>query len=268
MFSFSNLLLHHGYWVLFVYVLAVGLGLPIPADPLLLLMGAMVGNHQYSFFPSLVIAVAAALMGDVTWYQLGRSRGRRVLGLLCKLSIEPDTCVRKTETGFAKRGPAALLFAKFVPGIGLLSVSLAGVSAIPFWLFLLADAAGCLFWVGSYLLAGRIFHRQLDLVIAWLGLFGRRAGLVIAILIALYLAAKYLQRQRFLRKLRAARITPEEALDLLQGRKPVTFIDLRHPTDVERSGLKIAGASLLRPEQLLANSAQIPDDSEIILYCT
>lgn len=268
MVSLGSILFRHGYAALFVYVLAVGLGLPLPADPLLLVMGAMVGNHQYGFFASLATAVAAALMGDLLWYQLGRLRGRWVLGFLCKLSFEPDTCVRKTEAAFAKRGAAALLFAKFVPGIGLLSVSLAGVTAIRFWVFLLADAAGCALWATSYLLLGRIFHRQLDVIFAWLGLFGRRAGLVIGVIAALYLAAKYLQRRRFLRKLRIARITPQQALDLLEAGEAVTFIDLRHAADVERSGLKIAGASLFQPDELLTDSLPVPENGEIILYCT
>ncbi len=123
----GKLLLLHGYWVLFVYLSAVGLGLPIPADPLFLLMGALVGNHEYSFFTSLSIAVGATLIGDILWYQFGRMRGRPVLGFLCKLSLEPDICVRKTESAFSKRGAAALLFSKFVPGLSLLSVALAGI---------------------------------------------------------------------------------------------------------------------------------------------
>ncbi|MBV9267336.1 MAG: VTT domain-containing protein [Acidobacteriaceae bacterium] len=268
MFSFGSLLLRHGYWFLFTYVLAVGMGAPLPADPLLLFMGAMVGNHQYSFLPSLLIAVSALLVADILWYQLGRLRGGRVLGLLCKLSFEPDTCVRKTEAGFAKHGAATLLFAKFVPGIALLSVCLAGVSKIPFPIFLLADVAGCTLWASSYLLLGRVFHRQLDVLIGWLGLFGRRAGLVVLALLAIYVLAKYLQRRRFVRKLRLARITPQQALNMIETGQPVTFIDLRHASDVERSGMKIAGALRVAAEDLLKGSPQIPETGEIILYCT
>jgi membrane protein DedA with SNARE-associated domain len=262
------LLLKHGYLVLFIYVLAVMIGVPIPADPFLLLMGTMVGNQQYSFFACLLIAVAAALIGDILWYEIGRARGRWVLGFLCKLSLEPDACVRKTEATFARRGAGALLFSKFVPGMGLLSVSLAGVSRIRYSLFLPADMAGCALWAGCYLLLGRIFHRQLDDVIGWLGLFGRRAGLVLAGLLVLYIAAKYLQRKRFIRKLRVDRITPSEAMDLIKSGQPVTIVDLRHPAEVERDGLKIAGALVLRPDDLRANSWQIPPDREVILYCT
>jgi membrane protein DedA with SNARE-associated domain len=111
-----------------VYVAAVGLGLPIPVDPVFLLMGALTGDHRYSFFLSLISALLPAVLGDLVWYQIGRYRGRSVLSLLCKLSLEPDTCVRKTEGMFAERGSNALLFAKFVPGMSLVAVTLAGIS--------------------------------------------------------------------------------------------------------------------------------------------
>jgi len=267
-FHFRYLLLHHGYLLLSVYVFAVALGVPIPADPVLLLMGAMVGNHQYLFVVSLVAAVFSALAGDIFWYEFGRFRGRSVLALLCKLSLEPDSCVRKTEAAFAKRGAGALLFAKFVPGMNLVAVSLAGIGEMQRWRFLLADAAGCSLWAAAYLLLGRIFYRQVDSLILLLGLFGRRAGLVILGLIASYIGAKYLQRRRFIRKLRTERITPQQARELIESGDPVTVIDLRHPTEVEREGMKIAGALVLRPDELRSRSGEIPQNQEIILYCT
>jgi membrane protein DedA with SNARE-associated domain len=268
LFSFRYLLLQHGYLLLFFYVLAVGIGMPIPADPLFLLMGAMVGNHDYYFGRSLLTAVIASVIGDVLWYEIGRYKGRRVLGFLCKVSLEPDTCVRKTEGAFAKRGAGALLFAKFVPGMSLVSVSLAGISKMTFWRFLLADTAGCALWAGAYLLLGRLFYRQVDSVISALGLFGRRAGFVIAGLVALYIAVKYLDRWRFTRELRINRITPEELRELLEIRHPITIIDLRHPGEVERDGTKITGAVVLRPDELRSRAHEIPLDQQIILYCT
>ena len=267
MLSFGSLL-RHGYWFVFAYVLAQSMGLPLPADPLFLLLGALIGNHQYSFFRCLSTSASAILIGDTLWYHLGRFRGQSVLGFLCKMSLEPDICVRKTESTFAKRGAAALLFSKFVPGIGLLSVTLAGISRIRFWRFLLADAAGAVLWAGSYLLLGRMFHRQLDFLLSKLGFFGRRAGLVLAAGIILYIAIKYFERRRFFHQLRVNRVTPQQALVLLHREQPVTVIDLRHPSEVERVGLKIAGALVLRPEELRSRSGEIPKGQEIILYCT
>jgi membrane protein DedA with SNARE-associated domain len=266
--SFHTLLLNHGYALLFVYVLVVSLGVPIPVDPLFLLMGAQAGDHRYSFFASLVIAMVPTLLGDILWYHIGKYRGQSVLSLLCRLSLEPDTCVRKTESSFSARGSNALLFAKFVPGMTLVSVTLAGISRMPFGRFLLADAAGCTLWAASYLGLGWLFHKQVDKIIAALGLYGRGAGLIILALLAVYLAYKYFQRWRFLHNLRINRITPEQVRALIAEGCPVTIVDLRHPAEVERIGIKIPSALVLRPEDLRSRSHEIPREHEIILYCT
>lgn len=267
-FSFRFFLLGHGYWLIFAYVAAVELGLPLPADPMLLIMGAMVGNHRYAFIPALLTAVSAALIGDVFWYSLGRLKGRSVLGLLCRLSLEPDTCVRKTESTFTKRGAAVLLIAKFVPGISILSIALAGVTKMPRCKFLALDFTGCLFWASSYLVLGRIFYRQVDDVIMWLGLFGRRATLVVLVLITLYIGVKYAQRWWFRRNLRINRVSPEQVRDWLAAGEPITIVDLRHPSEIDADGLKIQGALVLRPDEIRSRSGEIPRDQEIILYCS
>ena len=208
------------------------------------------------------------MLGDAIWYELGRRRGRSILALLCKLSLEPDTCVRKTETRFTKNGAWALLFVKFVPGMTLVSMPLAGATKMPRWSFLLADAAGCTIWVTACLVLGDLFHRQVTILMQSLGLFGRRAGFVAASLIAAYIAYKYFQRVRFRRELRINRVTPEEALALIRSNHPVTFVDLRNPKEIALEGLKIANARILRPDDLRSRSHEIPDEHEAILYCT
>ena len=268
MFSFDNLLLHHGYWLLFGYVLIVSLGVPIPVDPLFLLMGAQAGDHRYSLFLSIVAAIVPALAGDILWYEIGKHKGRSVLSLLCKLSLEPDTCVRKTEAAFSERGSNALLFSKFIPGMSLASVTLAGISRMPFWRFVVADAAGCTLWASAYLTAGWLFHKQVDSIIGSLGLYGRRAGLIVLALLALYLVYKYAQRWLFLRNLRINRVTPEQVRDLLSTGCEVTIVDLRHPAEVERVGIKLPNALVLRPEDLRSRAHEISREHEIILYCT
>ena len=267
-FSIRDLLLHHGYLFLFGYIFAVQSGVPLPADPLLLIMGALIGGHLYGFWPSLVLAGTAALIADTIWFELGRARGRSVLGLLCKFSLEPDTCVRRTETSFARRGARALLFAKFIPGMGLVAMPLSGMIRMPRLRFFLFDASGVTLWALLYLFLGFLFHRQVDAIIVALGLLGRRAGLVVAILIGGYLTFKYVQRWRFLRQLRINRISPEALNKMLETGRVVTIIDLRHPAEVEREGIKISGALLIRPDELHARSVEIPKDREVILYCT
>jgi membrane protein DedA with SNARE-associated domain/rhodanese-related sulfurtransferase len=263
-----TLLLQHGYWFLFLYILAVQAGVPIPADPLLLIMGALAGDRLYTITGALAVVLAASLIVDYCWYELGRRGGRSVLALICKLALEPDTCVRKTESTFSQRGAWALLFTKFVPGMGLVAMPLSGLIRMPRWRFLLADAGGTLLWSGAYLLAGFLFHRQVSAVIEALGLLGRRAGIVALALIGLYLAFKYVQRRRLLRQLRIDRITPEELRRSLDAGESLTVIDLRHPAEVEREGLKLAGAVVIRPDDLRSGAQSIPRDREIILYCT
>lgn len=267
-FSIRSLLLKHGYSFLFAYVFGVTAGVPIPADPLLLIMGAMAGDHRYSLALSLLSVAAAAMAADWIWYEAGRLRGYRVLRILCRFALEPDSCVRSTELAFRKRGAQTLIFAKFVPGMSLVSMPLAGIIHMPRWRFLLADAAGSLLWGLTWLIAGFAFHHQVDDVIGWLGLFGRRAGLSILVLIALYVGYKYLQRWRVMRQLRINRITPHEVREMIERGAPVTIVDLRHPADVAREGLKVAGALVVRPEDLRSRSHEIPEDQEIILYCT
>lgn len=265
---FRSLLLRHGYAFLFWYVFGVQAGVPIPADPLLLIMGALVGDGRYSFWVSGMAAITAALAGDSFWYELGRRRGRSVLSVVCKLSLEPDACVRKTELRFRKRGAWTLLFAKFIPGMSLVSMPLAGVIHMRRWRFLLADAGGCALWAFGYLLLGKLFHREIDMLVNVLGLYGRRAGIVLASLIAAYVAFKYLQRWRFRRELRINRVSPQEALDLLNSGAAITVVDLRNPAEIREVGAKIAGARILQPEDLRSRSHEIPEEHEVILYCS
>lgn len=265
---FRSLLLQHGYAFLFCYVFGVQAGLPIPADPLLLIMGALVGDGHYSLWVSAMGAIIAAMAGDCFWYELGRRRGRSVLAVVCKLSLEPDACVRKTELRFRQRGAWSLLFAKFVPGMSLVLMPLAGVIHMRRRRFLLADAAGCAVWVFGYLLLGKLFHREIDGIISLLGFYGRRAGIIVTSFLAAYIAFKFLQRWRFRRELRINRVSPQEAFTLMNSGEPITVVDLRNPAEIREVGSKIAGARILRPEDLRSRSHEIPDNHEVILYCS
>jgi membrane protein DedA with SNARE-associated domain len=267
--SFTQLLLLHGYYFVFFYVFAVGIGLPIPADPLLLIMGALVGDHHYNFFKAFFAALVPAVTADYIWYEVGRYKGSSVLRLICRLTIEPDTCVRTSEATFTKRGISTLYIAKFVPGLSLISMPMAGVIGMSRRRFLFADAVGCSLWIAAYMLTGVLFHRYVDSLIIQLGLFGQRAGLVIVLVLVFYIAFKYVQRWRILRELRINRITPDAVRELLDTSKNgLTIVDLRHPSEIARDSFKIPGAVIRRPEELRALAREIPPDQEIILYCT
>ena len=150
-------LLHHGYALLLGWVFAEQLGMPVPSMPLLLAAGALAGTGHLSFFASLFYAMLAAVTADSIWYQLGRRKGIKVLQLLCKISLEPDSCVRRTEGLFSKQGARSLLLAKFIPGLGTVAPPLAGIFHMRPERFFFFDAMGSLLWAGTFLGLGYIF---------------------------------------------------------------------------------------------------------------
>src|SRR5262245_40725801 len=99
----------HPYLALFLWILAEQFGLPIPAVPFLLGAGALAAGGRLSLGGALALAVAAALTADVFWFVLGRVRGGGVLGLLCRISLEPDSCVRRMQGVFERHGNRAFL---------------------------------------------------------------------------------------------------------------------------------------------------------------
>ena len=255
-------LLHHGYIVLFATVLVEQLGAPIPAIPALLAMGALIGTEHYSFSIGMSLALAASVAADSVWYVLGRTKGGSVLKLLCRISLEPDSCVSTARSWFTKLGGWALVLAKFLPGLGAVATPMAGLSRMPWWKFLAADAGGVLAWAGAYIGLGFAFRLQLEEAGAAILGFGASLAGVVAGCLALWIAWKYWQRRRFIRSLRVARIQPEE---LMQRLKEVVLIDLRAAAEVED---KLPGALWLDKAELEQRHQEIPRDRDVVLYCT
>jgi membrane protein DedA with SNARE-associated domain len=258
----------HGYSVLFFWVLAEQFGLPLPAAPLLMAAGALAGMGRMSLALALLLAVAAAVIADAAWYELGRRRGGRVLNFLCRMSLEPDSCVRRTEERFAQHGARSLVLAKFLPGFSTVAPPLAGIFGMRFSRFLFFDAAGSLLWAGSFMSLGWIFNEQLERVAVAAESLG---GWLLAILLgalAAYVGWKFLQRQLFLRQLRIARIRPEELKQKLDAGESIYIVDLRHSMDFAATPETIPGAVAIPPDALAEMHGAIPRDREIVLYCT
>ncbi|HXE74407.1 MAG TPA: VTT domain-containing protein [Candidatus Xenobia bacterium] len=261
-------LIQHGYTVIFLFVLAEQLGLPLPAIPLLLAAGALAGTGKLSLSLVLLAAVAASLVADSCWYELGRRKGIRVLQLLCRISLEPDSCVRRTEDVFVRHGARSLLVAKFIPGINTAAPPLAGIFRMRFGRFLAYDTAGAFLWAGAFIGLGWVFSDQLEFVADKAASLG---GWLLAILfggLGGYIGWKYYQRQRFLRALRIARITPAELKRKMDSGEDVVIVDLRHKMDFEAEPETIPGALHVPPEELEQRHQEIPRDRELILYCT
>src|SRR5882672_5729271 len=258
-------LLQHGYTVLLGWVFAEQIGLPLPSMPLLLAAGALAGTGHLSLFASLVYVVLAAVAADSIWYSLGRRKGIKVLQLLCKISLEPDSCVRRTEGVFAKRGPRSLLIAKFLPGLSTVAPPLAGVFHMSVGRFLLYDGVGSILWAGACLGLGFAFSGEIEGIAEHLG-----SGLLVLVLgaLAAYIGYKFLARRRFLRELRIARITADELKRKIDAGEELVIVDLRHSMDFEAEPETIPGAFRMDAKELEEQTDRLPRDREVILYCT
>ena len=257
------------YLVLYAFVLAEQVGLPIPSVPLLLGVGAYAGTGRMSVAGGLLTALAASLPPDVVWYELGRARGRRVLDVLCRLSLEPDSCVRRTENLFMRQGRWALLFAKFVPGLSTIAPPLAGVVGLGRAPFVTLDVLGALIWAGTWIAIGWLSSGAIAPLLdlgARVGHWGLAAG---AAALVGYVGVKLLIRRRFLRSLRIARIEPRELRERLEAGDPdLVVIDTRSALDVVAEPYKIPGAFWIPAESIEQRTGQIPLDRKVVLYCT
>ncbi len=263
-----QLLEQHGLAVIFVMVLGEQLGLPVPASPVLIAGGALAGASRFSSTAAILVASLASLIADFAWYKLGARRGPAILNLLCRISLEPDSCVSSAKTWFARLGARALLFAKYVPGFSTAAPPMAGVTGMPVWRFLLFDAAGSVVWSAGFVLTGVVFRRQLREAIDWVAHFGSIALAVAVALLAFYVALKFYQRRRFILSLRSARITPQELADQIATGQPLWIIDLRHEVELGKPPSGIAGAVWYSRSELDERHVEIPRDRDIILYCS
>lgn len=261
-----NFIVRHGTLVVFAAVLGEQLGLPVPAAIVLLATGAAIGTGQMSLAPVLAAAVIAALIGDFVWYELGARKGRPVLGTLCRLSLEPDTCIRKTEDVYDRYGMAAIVFAKFVPGLSTVAPPLAGVVGIGRSRFLLLDLIGTIAWTSAYVSAGWIFRREIE----WLANVisqTTRSALGAALLIGLgFVAFKYAARRRLLRELRIARVTPGELHMLMQGTDAPLIVDMRG--DAEWAQGALPGALRFSMNELDTVVPARAGSHHVVLYCS
>ncbi len=262
-------LINQGSVVTFLIVLIEQCGLPVPAPPVLLAMGALVARGYFSFPHALALAVAGSLLGDLLWYQLGKRKGHSVLRFLCRISIEPDSCVRNATGSFERHGPRTLLLSKFIPGLSTVAPPLAALAGVKLPRFLFCSAIGAALWAGSYLLLGFIFHNRLEWIAQALDKAGNGIGAAALAGLATWIGFKFWQRHSFLLEIRLARISPEELHDLMQREIPVAIFDLRGKREFEESGMLLPGARWLDPRTLEGEIlAQLGEHREVILYCS
>jgi membrane protein DedA with SNARE-associated domain len=256
----------HGYLLLFCWLAAEQAGLPVPSIPLLLACGALVRTGRLHPLLVLIYGLVACLLADTFWFALGKRRGASVLRLLCRIALEPDSCVRRTENVMLRYGLRSLLGAKFVPGLNAVAAPLAGSAGASFRRFLLFDSAGSLLWIVSVAATGYLFADQLEVIAGYALRAGSGLLVLLGALLTAWIGWKFVQRRRFLWKLAVARVTAEGLRDLLRAGADPLLVDLRH--NLAGGQRQIPGALRISAEELDARHREIPRDREIILFCS
>ncbi|HEY0335037.1 MAG TPA: DedA family protein/thiosulfate sulfurtransferase GlpE [Stenotrophomonas sp.] len=262
-----------GLALVFVNVLALALGLPVPAMPTLILVGAGFAMQAgpvawIGCVAAWLLSVSASLLGDTVWFLAGRRYGTRTLQSLCRLSLSRDTCMKKTERFYGRFGVRVLSVAKFVPGLSMVSVPMAGAMQVRLRAFLRYDALGAALWAGAGIGLGVVFSAQVDYVLDVLARLGSGALVVVGIALALYVAWRWWRRQQLMRSLEAARISVDELYALMQdpARTPAV-LDIRAPGYRDIEPYTIPGAVFADERELGTILSSFPSDRSIVIYC-
>lgn len=268
MHDMQSLLAQHGLLIVFGNVLLAQLGLPLPAMPMLIIAGAFAASGELSFAAILGVTLAASLLGDLPWYFAGRRYGYRIMRTLCRVAIEPDSCVKQTENIFERWGAPSLLVAKYIPGFATVAPPLAGAMGLSLSRFIVFSAAGALLWAAVPVIAGMVFSAQVEQALAWLERMGTRGLLLAAAIIAVYVGAKFLQRHLLIRRLRSVRVNAPQLRKLIDEGAPLVVLDARSHTARKLDPRHIPGAiavNFAEAEKALKTGTH---DHDIVVYCS
>lgn len=265
-----TLISRHGYLLLAAICLAEAIGLPLPAALAILTAGAVAAYGQLHFHLVFLVGLIAMLCGDVLLYFMGRFSGWALLGVLCRLSANPETCILRSAEYFYKRGKMTLLFAKFIPGINTMSPPLAGSMRMRPAQFLAFDSIGAALYIGAYAAAGYIFSDALRAITRGLRSAGFAAEVVLGVGLACYAVYRIVIYRRYRMLDVAPRVPAEEVARRLAAAQPgsILIADVRSHGYYDADSQRIAGSIRLEPNRLADEIKNLSKEREIYLYCT
>ena len=260
------LIQQYGLGFVFLNVLALQAGLPLPAYPTLMVAGALAAAGGTPVYQLVGVGVVGALIADTGWYSAGRTFGMRILSTLCRVSLSQDTCVRQTESIFQRFGPSSMLFAKFVPGFASVATALAGAIRLNYFKFVAFDAVGAALWVGVGVGLGYLFRDAIVDVMAKLSALGKYGVMLVVLGFVLWILVKWFRRYIFIKQLRMDRVTVDELRQLLDEDKVEALVDVRSPLTQAATG-RIPGALAIDMQKIREGFNGVPADGEVIVYC-
>ena len=276
------LVVSHGAWLVFGVTFAARLGVPVPAAPLLVIAGALAmrgqgsgqGSAHSAALTTFGLAIVANILGDGAWFWAGRRHGYKVLRLLCRISISPDSCVRQSESFITRWGGASLVAAKFVPGVSVVAPPMAGALGMSARAFLGWETLAAAIWAGVLMAVGVAFSAQIQQVLDLLSALGVAAleGLAVAAGAYLaYLAWRTWRRRMFLRAVAMSRIEVADLRALLDGGHEPVVIDVRSEGGRVIDARRIPGAIAVVLGEINAHVPALRElagsNREIVLYC-
>lgn len=261
------LLQTYGVLIVFAIVLVEQAGMPIPAFPILVVAGALSVDGGVSWPAAIAVAVGACLLTDLFWFRAGRFYGKRILNLLCRISLSPDYCVSQTEDKFRRFGPKSLIVSKFIPGFNVIASPMSGALGVPTPRFLAFSITGSLFWSGTGVALGAAFHKSVDKLLQTLSDMGTTSLLALLALLALFVGYKYVERRRFLRGVQIERIGVSELVSLMEGGHEPVIIDARSAT-AQQLQQAIPGAIIFNEREPGALMASLDKDRHVVVYCS
>jgi membrane protein DedA with SNARE-associated domain/rhodanese-related sulfurtransferase len=248
--------------VVFISVLLDQGGLPTPSYAPLIVTAALATDAGQPLWPILLVGAAGALVADVAWFAGGRRYGAQLLRLMCRISLSPDSCVGTTRRIYEKFGAPSLMLAKYIPGFAAVSTTLAGQAGTSWSRFLVFDFLGAVLWVSGAVILGAVFHEAVEALLTTLEGFGHIAIALLLLALALFLAYKLWQRQRFLREIRMTRISSDELRAEMKSMSGLMLLDVRSAESRDRGGW-IAGSVNVRD----VSELKVDPDSAIVVYC-
>ncbi|MCU1339016.1 MAG: putative rane-associated protein [Bryobacterales bacterium] len=257
----------HGYSILFTIVFLESIGLPVPAALALLVAGG--ASARGSLYLSLVTvsALLALILGDTLMFLMGRYTGWWLLSLLCRVSLNPESCILRSAESFYRRGRTVLVFAKFVPGINSMAAPLAGSMNMRFGQFLVLDLAGAALYAVAYLSVGFLFSDVLGTVTKNYQMVSRIVSWGLAVLVVGYLGMKAWIWSKARRLPSIPFVSPTDAAQALSSDAAVIY-DVRSHGYYDRKATRVRGSTRLEPNALHHLENNIPDSKHVYLYCT
>lgn len=260
----------HGYTLVFVLLLAEAVGFPFPAAIALVAAGAAVSSHAMSFGVVLAAGVVALLIGDSAQFWLGHFTGWALLGFLCRLSMNPETCILRSAESFYKRGKMTIVIAKFIPGVNTMAAPLAGSMKMRFGQFLRLDLAGSLLYASTYLLVGFLGRDFLAAILNGFHAAGRAMEIIVVVAIVAYAIYRFIQFRKYRSYSVVPRVQVQELAARLQseGASRVQIVDVRSHGYYDIGSERIQGSIRIEPNNLEEELKHLPKDKDIYLYCT